>query len=327
MNLLVLAYDLGIADAIHKIPRINQTFADRYVKRLVAEHGVTQANAEWVVSLWCICYGAHTLKKPCEIQSTKSGAAEKKAESSQKSDIQTYGDLFRYEHSTSGNGLAVAGFHGESKKSIIFQSTSKAGVVKEVADDAFAGSEIAEAIFTEGFVKIGRRAFSDCDRLTQVVFPISMKEIGDYAFAGCNSLTTATLPLLLEKIGAYSLSGTMIRNVSIPQTVYALGTGAFSSCILLSKVDIPQNITSIPDYLFFGCSNLKRVDLHERVTSIGDHAFDGCTELDSIYIPDSVKEIGENAFQSVHSKFILMCSFGSYAERYARAKKLKYQFV
>ena len=72
---------------------------------------------------------------------------------------------------------------------------------------------------------------------------------------------------------------------------------------------------------------MKKIKLHEQLSGIGDYAFADCANLETIYIPDSVTAIGENAFEGVNEKFILMCSFGSYAESYARKKKLKYQFV
>ena len=73
--------------------------------------------------------------------------------------------------------------------------------------------------------------------------------------------------------------------------------------------------------------NLKKIRLHERITNIGDYAFADCINFATIYIPNSVNSIGDNAFENVNDKFILMCSFGSYAETYAQNKKIKYQLV
>ena len=43
--------------------------------------------------------------------------------------------------------------------------------------------------------------------------------------------------------------------------------------------------------------------------------------------PDSVKQIGQDAFTNTDKQFIIQCSFGSYAEEYARKNKFKYQLV
>ena len=44
-------------------------------------------------------------------------------------------------------------------------------------------------------------------------------------------------------------------------------------------------------------------------------------------MPDTVTAIGVDAFADVNEKFILQCEFGSVAEAYARANKLKYQLI
>ncbi|MCD7956575.1 MAG: leucine-rich repeat domain-containing protein [Lachnospiraceae bacterium] len=327
INLILSAYDLGIAEDLQKTVQINNTFAYRYVKRLMDEYGISRVNADWVVSLWCVCYGQHMLKKPCDIKLASKGGSHVPAIQEEKPGVVTYGDLFRYARSSIGNGLAVSGFTGESKKTIIFQNRSGGKSVVEVQSGAFSECEIEEAIFTEGFVQIGERAFSGCSRLSQVIFPISMKELGDYAFAGCCSLSMAALPPALEKIGAYSLSHTNLKNIDIPASLYWLGEGALSGCKNLTKVVIPDNITELPDKMFSDCTALTKVTLNEKMDRIGARAFDGCENLEEIYIPDSIQQIGDGAFDNMHDKFILMCSFGSYAESYARKNKLKYELI
>ncbi len=65
---------------------------------------------------------------------------------------------------------------------------------------------------------------------------------------------------------------------------------------------------------------IKKVVLHENLYSIGERAFFGCDSLDFIIIPDSVKSIGQDAFSNTDKQFIIQCSFGSYAEEYAKKK-------
>ena len=79
--------------------------------------------------------------------------------------------------------------------------------------------------------------------------------------------------------------------------------------------------------MFENCKNLKKVELQENLVEIGERAFWGCSSLDFLIIPDSVKQIGLNAFANMDKQFILQCSFGSYAEEYARKNKIKYQLV
>jgi len=327
VNLILAAYDLGLAQELENVRAINNAFAYRFVKRLVEEYGISRANADWVVSVWCVCYGQHILKKPCDIKisSGKKGAAPVIAE--EKSGTTQYGELFQYERSSLGNGLAVTGFSGTNNKTIIFQNTNKNTPVIEIKAGAFSESAIEEAIMTEGFRRIGEKAFLGCSNLRQIIFPMSLRELGDFSLAGCVGLKTLSLPAMLEQIGAYALSGTGLKTIQIPKTVYWIGDGAFSDCKNLDTIEIRENINAIPAKMFQGCVNLKRIKLHEQLSGIGDCAFADCSNLETIYIPDSVTAIGENAFEGVNEKFILMCSFGSYAESYARKKKLKYQFV
>lgn len=76
INLINTTYALGIAGEIADAAHINNAFAFRFVKRLVDEYGVSRLNADWAVSVWCVCYGQRLLHKPCDIQISraKSGA-------------------------------------------------------------------------------------------------------------------------------------------------------------------------------------------------------------------------------------------------------------
>jgi hypothetical protein len=327
INLILSAYDLGIAKDIQTAAALNNAFAYRFVKRLMDDYGISRINADWAVSVWCVCYGQHILKKSCDIRISSGKVGSEPAIKEEKSGTVQYGDLFQYERSHTGTGYAVKGFQGSNKRTIIFQNTYHNQPVVEVKAGAFSESDIEEVIMTEGFSRILEKAFYGCSKLRQVIFPTSLKEIGDYAFAGCCNLSTLSLPPMVEQLGAYSLSGTKIKSVQFPRTLYWIGEGALSDCRQVSKVEIPDNINEVPNKMFQGCESLNKVLLHEKLTAIGDFAFAGCVELEDIYIPDSVMSIGENAFDNVHEKFILMCSVGSFAEEYARKKKLKYQLV
>ena len=79
--------------------------------------------------------------------------------------------------------------------------------------------------------------------------------------------------------------------------------------------------------MFEGCTNLKKINLPDSLSEIGDRAFFGCSSLDFAVIPDSVQQIGQDAFTNTDKQFIIQCSFGSYAEEYARKNKFKYQLV
>jgi hypothetical protein len=327
INLLLMAYDIGIAEDIAKTAKINNTFAFRYVKQLMDDYGISRVNADWIVSVWCVCYGAATLGKECEISLQTAGTGPAIQENTKFSSGKKYGDLFTYKSSSQDNGLAVVGFSGNQDGTIIFQNKSGNSPVIEISARSFAGAGIEEAILTEGYVYIGEAAFQNCVNLHQVVMPISTREIGSEAFDGCIKLKAFSIPMLLEKIGAYAFRGTGVRTMMIPKSVYWMGIGVFADCKLLEQMVIPENIDRIPKEMFQGCISLKKIGFHENLTAIEDRAFYGCSSLDYLIIPNSVQEIGDEAFVGTNPQIIIQCSFGSYAEKYCRKNKIKYQLV
>ena len=62
VNLLLMAYNMGIAQDIQNASHINNTFAFRYVKQLMDDFGMSRVNADWIVSVWCSCYGGKFLE-------------------------------------------------------------------------------------------------------------------------------------------------------------------------------------------------------------------------------------------------------------------------
>ena len=199
VNLLLMAYNMGIAQDIQNASHINNTFAFRYVKQLMDDFGMSRVNADWIVSVWCSCYGGKVLGKVCDISIQKQGGGPA-IQGEQSSSGKSYGDLFKYEKSRKGKGLAVIGFRGDKNKTIIFQNRSGNTPVVEIADDSFSNSLTEEAILTEGIAYIGRNAFSSCNKLHQVVLPISIEEIEDSAFENCSNLKSISLPMALKII-------------------------------------------------------------------------------------------------------------------------------
>ena len=161
---------MGIAQDIQSASHINNTFAFRYVKQLMDDFGMSRVNADWIVSVWCFCYGGKVLGKACDISIQKQGRGPA-IQGEQSSSGRSYGDLFTYEKSRKGKGLAVTGFRGDKNKTIIFQNRTGNTPVVEIADDSFSNSPTEEAILTEGIAYIGRNAFSGCNKLHQVVLP------------------------------------------------------------------------------------------------------------------------------------------------------------
>ena len=327
INLMNTTYELGIANEIAGVAHINNAFAFRFVKRLVDEYGVSRLNADWAVSVWCVCYGQRFLHKPCDIQISraKSGAAPAIKEDRHPDAGKQYGDLFRYTKVDGGYG--VTGFSGQNKKTIIFSNRYNNQVVKRIMSRSFAECEVQEAVMTDGIEVIEESAFSGCDELKQVIFPNTLKEIGDSAFCACLELVTAMLPQGVEQLGKYSFAGPGLKTILIPHSVYWVGKGIYSDCKRLNNVIVPDNIISIPDKMFCGCENLRDLKLPETIDSIGAGAFENCSSLQSLVVPESVRSIGENAFAGTHPQFTLLCHRLSEAENYARSHNITFQII
>lgn len=325
INLLLTAYTLGIAQDIKNTSRIGNAFAFRFVKQLMEDYGISRSNADWAVSIWCVCYGQTVLEKECEIKIQTPGAGP--AVKEERRETRSYGDLFQYCKSNLGNGLGVCGFDGDKNQTIIFQNRHNNQPVIEICDEAFKGTDIQEAILTDGIAFLGKGVFADCRCLHQVILPSSIREIGDRAMENCNMLKSVTLPVGLERIGSDVFKGSGLRTVTFPNALYWIGEGAFADCQELNNIILPKNIDRISAKMFEGCSNLRKFEMSEFVTEIGDKAFYRCESLDMIYIPDSVTMIGDDAFSNTSKQFIIQCSFGSYAEQYARKHKVKYQLI
>lgn len=326
VNLLKSAYEIGIAEDILKTTQISNAFAFRFVKRLVEEYGISRMNADWAVSLWCVCYGQKILHKPCEIKirQAKNGQGPAIKEERNAASSNRYSDLFQYVKNPDGYG--VVGFTGNNK-TVIFSNMHNGLPVKRIMKRAFTESGIEEAVMTDGITLVEEDAFKGCTCLRQVIFAQTLKTIGDGAFEGCGQLMMAALPSKLEQIGKNAFSGSGIKTLSIPKSVHWLGDGAYSRCTKLDNITIPSNITSISNQLFQGCKTLKKIQLHDQIDSIGDKAFEGCEALESIEIPEGVQHIGEDAFKNCHPRLTILCHRLSVAEKYCRQNGLHFQIV
>ena len=164
-------------------------------------------------------------------------------------------------------------------------------------------------VIEEGVTSIGKYAFSDLDRLTQVTLPDSLTLIDNNAFR---------------------MSG--LESVLIPAGVTTVGTGAFAECPNLTTVEavagnsvyaaadnvlytkdmktlvfcpagqtgeisIPEGVTDIGPQAFVECFRLTRINIPFSVTDIGSQAFRGCVGLTDISLPSGLTEISQYVFK------------------------------
>ncbi len=100
--------------------------------------------------------------------------------------------------------------------------------------------------------------------------------------------------------GAFSnLDG--LRTIIIPSTVKRIEQNAFKSNTTLETVIIQERdgegVEYIGDSAFYGCSNLETINLPDTITTIGNECFRNCTKLDNVKLPSKLTILRTLTFQ------------------------------
>lgn len=156
--------------------------------------------------------------------------------------------------------------------------------------------------------EIGEYAFKDCTRLKRVVLPDTIRRIGEFAFKDCSRLTELSIPDTVSEIGWGIVQGTSWlenqtsdfvsagqgillaytgteKDVTVPDTVRAVGGYAFDGCTTVETVQLPSSLRSIDAFAFSNCINLRQVQITDGLESIGEYAFHWCVSLEQIELP------------------------------------------
>lgn len=74
----------------------------------------------------------------------------------------------------------------------------------------------------------------------------------------------------------------------LSSTISNKKTGAFPDCTLLRKITLPDTIRTIGNYTFSGCSSLTEISLPKNIIEIRGNAFYNCTSLNIVLDIDSL---------------------------------------
>lgn len=197
-----------------------------------------------------------------------------------------------------GDGITEIGEYTFKSCTSLRQITLPQSLSK-IKRGAFSKTSIESIFIPKSVRTIEDFVFSDCSRLSEVVFEkgIGIMSFRENLFENCISLVSITIPNSVQSIfeGAfYGCSNLSDIRFEEGSTLSHLGERLFMGTSVRS-IDLPEGMTSIPDYAFSDCSTLETIVIPSTVLSIGKYAFRN-TPLSRIIIPDSVKSIGANAF-------------------------------
>ncbi len=212
------------------------------------------------------------------------------------------GSEFKYKDNEAGKeGVVITEYKGKSAE---VQIPSELGgkKVTGIFDKAFTdNTSLTSVTISNSVTEIGGRAFYGCENLTNVIIPDSVTAIGSSAFGATPWLENKRKENPLVVVNNILIDGqTCSGDVTIPNSVIAIGGNAFFNCKSCTSITIPDSVIEIDGWAFYGCKSLTNVILPDSVNVIGEHAFDTCESLAIITIPDSVTEIGEYAFFLSH---------------------------
>ena len=210
----------------------------------------------------------------------------------------------------------------------------------EFSGDLVIPSVVVHNGISYSVTKIHNGDFYGRSGLTSLTIPNSVTTIPAYAFYGCNGLTSIVVeagnPVYDSRNNCNAIINTSYNKLIagcqttiIPNTVTAIGNGAFWDCSGLTSLTIPNSVIEIGYAAFRGCSGLTSIVVEagnpvydsrnncnaiiqksnnhlilgcqttvipNNVTTIGQSAFDECSGLTSLIIPNSVTTIEWGAF-------------------------------
>lgn len=193
--------------------------------------------------------------------------------------------------------------------------------VTTIEVSAFYGcSGLTSIVISEGVTTIHSGAFANCSGLTSVHIPSSVVDFGRdprngqspiftyeeaNVFGGCTNLETITVDInnpkydsrdncnaIIETESNTLLSG--CNNTVVPNSVTAIGNGAFQGCDFTSTDFLPDGVIFIGNNVFKECSNLEEVNLPSSVLTVGRDAFYGTPWFDNQ--PDGVVYAGNSLY-------------------------------
>ena len=129
--------------------------------------------------------------------------------------------------------------------------------------------------------------------------PEGTEVIGDYAMSACDALVEVTIPDSVTAIGNRAFRWSKaLKTVTIGENVKTIGERAFAGCQALEEIVIPDSVTAIGDRAFNYCSHLKTITFPAGMQEIRDQdLFTGCEKIHTVILPEGITAISSGAFK------------------------------
>ena len=206
--------------------------------------------------------------------------------------------------------------------------------VTAIGKGAFSNCDtLGSVTLPASLASIGKDAFNECVNLSSVTLPAGLAAVGEGAFSGCGSLASITIPAGLTAIGEMAFfwcgglisiqvdranpvyadldgvlfdktfstliqypAGKTAPHYVVPESVTAIGNGAFAGCENIRSVRLPGGLGALGMAAFAGCVNLGSITLPGGITVIEDGTFTGCAGLGGVNLPAGLTAVGDWVF-------------------------------
>lgn len=268
VNILLMAYNTGIAQDIYEIERIDNVFTFRYIKMLIDKFGISRENAESIVSLWCHCYGEKVLGKVCDISNQNGNVPFTTSFDKLEKEVTIDNCIYR---------LYDDGYH-------MIQVTNNS--VEEIKIPQYINGIQVISVGQESILEVNPPGFWECEKLKKVSIPEGVKVVG--GFNQCTNLAQIVLPTTVTEIASDAFYWCFkLNNLVIPNGIQKIGSNAFYGCYSLKSIYLPETVDSL-DEMCFAESGLEFVKLSDNLKHLSRLMFMGCEKLLEINFPKNL---------------------------------------
>ena len=99
-----------------------------------------------------------------------------------------------------------------------------------------------------------------------------------------STITENGIQYSVTSIGSDAFFGNDMSYINLPNSIVAIGSGAFLNCSRLISINIPNSVVQIGDNAFQACSSLSSVNIGKSVSKIGDYVFISCPDITSLTV-------------------------------------------